>query len=106
MNAKQLAIKTEKLTLLSQWPSSGLTTVEFCKKHGLATHQFYYWLKRLRQNSKQEEKTTSNNFIPVKVSNRTPSNNPGPVLELVFPNGKQLKFYSAVNFAELRTLIG
>ena len=44
-------------------------------------------------------------FVPVKVVKHKQVSAAEPILELVCPNGIKLKFYSPINFSELRALI-
>ena len=105
MNARQSAIRKEQLELISQWSTSGLTPMEFCEKHNLANHQFYYWLKKIKQKNQSTVPDARSNFIPVHISKSKEQTETAPLLELIFPNGKRIKFYSSVNFSELRSLV-
>lgn len=104
MNPNTKEYRQQRLELMSLWKSSGLTPKEFCKKHDFPSHQFYYWLKIIKEKKHTSPSNSPGNFVPVtlpKLEQRATA----PILELVCPNGIQIKFYSPVNFSELRSLI-
>ena len=98
------AYRKQRLALVSRFESSGLTADQFSKQNNLPLHQFYYWIKVIRDKKEDAGQIPGNNFIPVKVVKQ--NNISTPVVELVCPNGIKLTFYSPVNFSELRALIG
>ena len=104
MNAAKAANRKEKLKIISGFSESGLSVKEFCKLHNLAPHIFYYWLKQVSIKKAVLRPKQVSNFVPIKVKEEKQTS-PGPVVELVCPNGITLRFYSAVNFSELRALI-
>ena len=105
MNEKQLTLRQSKLALIASWPSSGLSVAEFCKQNNLAEHQFYYWDKIQKGKKRLGNSKWVNNFVPVKVVKHKTVSATDPIVELVCPNGIKLKFYSPINFSELRSLI-
>ena len=104
MNSKMQAYRQKRLELMSLWKPSGLTPKEFCKKHNFPSHQFYYWLKIIKGKKQNSLSNAVGNFISVKLA-KPEQQAAMPFVELVCPNGIQLKFYSAVKFSELRSLI-
>ena len=105
MNLPLEEYRKQRLELMSLWKTSGLSPKEFCKKHNFPSHQFYYWLKVLKDKKTSSPPAAAGNFIPVKLQKMEQQATTSPVLELVCPNGIQLKFYSPVSFSELRSLI-
>lgn len=77
---------------------SGLSVQQFCKEQGLNNPSFYYWRKRLRQQT------------PVRFALIETGGAPQPVpyehcLELVLPGGERLRIGAGVNAAALRTVL-
>jgi len=54
--------KSEMLSLIAQWESSGLNQSQFCIKHNVAYHIFQYW-NRVHKADKQPPET----LIPLKI---------------------------------------
>ena len=106
MSQKRSAYREQRLELISLYEPSGLSPDEFCKKHNFPIHQFYYWIKVIRDQKNKVPSRTVGNFVSVKLPKSEQRSITLPVLELVCPNGIQLKFYSHVNLSELRSLIG
>ncbi|MBI2269280.1 MAG: hypothetical protein HYU69_02875 [Bacteroidetes bacterium] len=104
MNEKQLTFRQAKLELIASWPSSGLSVSEFCKQNNFPEHQFYYWNKIQKDKKQGSRSKLANNFVPVKVVKQKQEAPTGLIVELVYPNGIKLKFYSPINFSELRSL--
>ena len=105
MNEKMTEYRQQRLELASQYASSGLTAKEFCKQHNFPEHQFYYWIKIIKGKKKFATSKVVNSFVPVKVVKHKSVSATDPIVELVCPNGIRLKFYSPINFSELRSLI-
>ena len=105
MNEKTTGYRQQRLELASRYASSGLTAKEFCKQHNFPEHQFYYWIKIVKDMKQPLRSKGENNFVPVKVVKYKQGAPVDPVVELVCPNGIKIKFYSPVNFSELRSLI-
>ena len=40
--------KEEQLKLINECRTSGMTDIDWCRKHGIAVSTFYYWVKQLR----------------------------------------------------------
>ncbi len=68
MPAANPAQKKQWKHRLEQWQSSGLQPIEWCHKHDLLPHRFYYWRRKLMPPSK------------------TPSENPRKFVELTDNN--------------------
>lgn len=105
MNPNTKEYRQHRLELMSLWKPSGLTPKEFCKKHDFPSHQFYYWLKIIKGKKQTAPPNATGNFVSVKLPKIEHQATTALVLELVCPNGIQVKFYSPVKFAELRSLI-
>jgi transposase-like protein len=77
---------------------SGLSVQQFCREQGLNNPSFYYWRKRLRQQT------------PVRFALIETGGAPQPApsehcLELVLPAGERLRIGAGVNAAVLRTVL-
>ena len=78
--------------LIAEQDSSGQTIRAFCKERGIGEHSLYYWRKRLLQNEAVQ-------FALLKtVASATP-------LELILPNGEQLRIPNGVDAATLRLVL-
>lgn len=91
----------EMFPLVEKWLSSGEKQGLFCKKAGFSQDVFKYWLGRYRR---QQQATTSD-FVAVSVP--PPGPNSGRTFaRLSFPDGRELRFESAVGAGFLRELLG
>lgn len=77
---------------------SGLSVQRFCKEQGLNNPSFYYWRKRLRQQ-------TAVRFALIETGRVTQAPYSEHWLELVLPTGEQLRIGAGVNAATLRTVL-
>jgi transposase-like protein len=76
---------------------SGLSVQQFCKEQGLNNPSFYYWRKRLRQQ-------TPVRFALIDTGG-TPQHTSEHCLELVLPTGERLRIGAGVEAAALRTVL-
>jgi hypothetical protein len=77
---------------------SGLSVQQFCKEQGLNNPSFYYWRKRLRQQ-------TPVRFALVETSGAAQHNSSEHCLELVLATGERLRIGAGVDPAALRTVL-
>jgi Transposase len=98
--------------LQTRWQESGLNVKEFCTNEGIAPATFYYWKKKIKEN------TRSKGFIPLVVKPAPALNQRNERLlsanhkqdeevfiELVYPNGTLLRVKKDLDLSLLRTLI-
>ena len=103
--------------LIRQQEESGLTIKDFCFNQGIARSTFHYWRKKLRKTKREK------GFIPIVVnpsissipcrtnhSSRQAGSHKGidqdnVFLELVYPNGTQLRIKQDLDLDHLRALI-
>ncbi len=99
--------RTEIVKLLIRWKRSGLTKQEFCRTEKIAHSTFANWFKKYRQEVYQSiEEDPLPAFIPLKIESPTRSLKPGySLVEIIFPNGVQLRCTSDVDFDDLKRLI-
>ena len=69
---------------IEDWCSSGLSQVEFCKRHNLALSTFRWWRRRLSEEAHDE----TCGFVELHVAPEPES--PGDRAELMFPSGVRL----------------
>jgi transposase-like protein len=71
MRKNQKYSKEEMYLAIELWQESGLSQGEFCSRENLSVKTFSYWYKKYKKGkglSAEENKETSDTFIPVKVS--------------------------------------
>ena len=56
--------------LLSEYSSSGLSKVDFCKEKKVALQTLYYWLKNPEKTKKKTNNKEPLNFIPVHLDEK------------------------------------
>lgn len=99
-----MATKVEKqqemFSLIESWRTSGENQQVFCKSRGIAYSAFHYWYKKYRG---VHDLAKPSGFIPVKIDKEGSGL---PVAELIFPDGRRLNFYQAVEASFLRALLG
>jgi transposase-like protein len=76
---------------------SGLSVQQFCKQQGLNNPSFYYWRKRLRQQTPVRFA-----LVDTEGAQHTSCEHS---LELVLPTGERLRIAAGVNAAALRTVL-
>jgi hypothetical protein len=97
----------EEITkLIDQWKASGKSKKAFCSEHGLKYYSFIEWtsklgLKELR--GKRASKELSSPFIPIALSSVPNSNS--PMIEISYPGGRKVSFYTHVDVQLLKTLL-
>jgi transposase-like protein len=77
---------------------SGLSVQQFCKEQGLNNPSFYYWRKRLRQQ-------TPVRFALVETAGAPHHSSSEHCLELALPTGERLRIGAGVDAAALRTVL-
>lgn len=83
--------------LIKEWEISGLSKKAFCRNHGIARSNFFYWIKKWK-NSKSE---TPDGFVDI---------TPGKAdvyhaqYRLRYPNGVQLEV-SGIGLSQLAALV-
>ena len=98
-----MATKLEKrqamFSMIETWKNSGQSQQEFCKAQSQVYSVFHYWYKKYRQ---EQGPAPTSGFVPVHIQ---PVRSGSPVAELIFPDGKRLNFYQAVEVSFLRALL-
>jgi transposase-like protein len=84
---------------IAQWRTSGLCVRDFCARHGLASHNFYAWRRRLQQRDADTPAVVAVQVVadapPVHAS----------ALELVLANGRFVRVAPGFDAATLRQLV-
>jgi hypothetical protein len=78
------------------WRHSGLSQVEFCRKHGIPTYLFYSW--KLKGNLKKLK------LLPVKSEESQPLKSL-PSIKVIFPSGISCQFSDVTNMTPIINLI-
>lgn len=90
--------------LIAEYHKSGLSKIEFCRRHKIATSGFYTWFNRLSPISNLQSKAPVN-FVPIKFS-KEPSLADNPCqLQLKFPTGLALNFSGGVTPGFVKELV-
>lgn len=87
-------------SMIESWRRGGQGQQDFCKTQRLTYRVFRYWHKKYRE--AQAAIQTPLPFVPVHIQ-RALSNT--PVAELIFPDGRRVNFYQAVDASFMRTLL-
>ena len=86
MNQTQISKSDVWQKHLQSQRESGLSQQAYCQQHGLKSHQFWYWKRKLEGPKRQSTKPSSSVFVPVSLA--SPVSNPG--LSITLPNGISL----------------
>jgi len=100
------------LKLQERQKESGLTVRSFCANEGIALSSFYYWLKKIKN------ETNGKRFIPLVIKSAGENVNPftqselpqdqrtdDPLLEITYPNGITLRVKNDLDLVHLRALV-
>jgi transposase-like protein len=100
------------LKLQERQKESGLTVRSFCANEGIAPSSFYYWLKKIKN------ETNGKRFIPLVVKSAGENVNPftqselpqvqrtdDPLLEITYPNGITLRVKNDLDLVHSGALV-
>lgn len=63
------------------WKESGQTVAAWCREHGIAEHQMYYWVQRFDRDDGSTSTPSKTQWVSVEVDeNPFPSSGQGPIL--------------------------
>lgn len=94
-------LKEEKFAMISRWQESGLTQKKFIETENISMNHFQYWLKRYK---KQNEVPQTKGFIKLPLPEKA-GHSENVFLEILCANGTRLRFFNAVEIAQLKKLI-
>jgi predicted transcriptional regulator len=105
------ALQEEKFVMIRRWEESGLSQRKFTQQENIAPNNFYYWLKKYRDQKQGKiasagrkiGKENTARFIKIPVPKKLIDNS-FCVSEVVFANGNRIKFYNAVEISQLKQL--
>ena len=83
LTEKRQRRKEEMFDLIDQQIQSGLSQIQFCKKQQMSIATFSYWRQQYLAQKKENAKSSSNTFIPIKI---TPPSSPINPIEIQLPN--------------------
>ena len=99
---RKTSTEAERLNWIRQWESSGQSQTEWCKTKELSLHTFRRWVSNYRKDQEAKEEPHSI-FIPLAdVMQETVTFSS---LELVYPNGVQLRIPAQVPSQQLKAFI-
>lgn len=84
--------------MIENWKRSGESQHLFCKTQCIPISVFQYWHKKYRD----DKNATPAAFVPVSLHAMETSS---PIVELIFSDGKRIKFYQSVEVSVLRSLL-
>jgi hypothetical protein len=90
-------------SLIEKWHESGISQKEFCSRHDLSKHAFYYWLRKYKQFNQPSEK----GFIPLEVGSPIiqPVNDTRGDICIRYPNGVLVTLDRTVSISRIKALI-
>lgn len=91
--------RREMFSLIKKWQESGISQKEFCIRHDLSEHAFYYWLRKY----KLAHHTSNNGFLPVEIS--SPVNDTRVDIQIYYPNGVLVTLDKSVSISRIKALI-
>ena len=101
----------EKLRILAEIESSGLSAAAVARRHDLYPQQIYRWRQEFRRDAAGG--ASSSGFLPVEVvpEREADESTPEPgrsesMIEVVLTNGRIVRFGSDLDAAVLRRLVG
>ena len=83
---------------MSEQARSGQSVAAFCRERSLCVPHFYWWKKRLREN-------TAMKFVEVQVAKPTPSTPSDPRVEIRLQNGRSLMVGRGFDPEHVRALL-
>jgi len=89
-------------SLIDVWKSSGRTQQESCQEKELDYNKFQYWLRKYKTAHGPVKEESSRGFVRVKVKEVEKM---AGCVELIYPDGRKLIFYQAVEASFLRSLM-
>jgi len=92
---------SEMFSLIREWEQSDLKQKEFCTRHGIKLHVFWYWLRRYREEG-QEVPKEAQSFVSVEME---PVAFDGVLAEVIYPDGTRLVFKERVDLEFLQGLL-
>ena len=91
--------KREMFSLIKEWQTGEISQKDFCDRHDLSIHTFYYWLRKY----KQAHSSSNNGFLPVEIG---PSvRDTRGEIQIHYPNGVLITLDKAVSVSRIRALI-
>jgi hypothetical protein len=91
--------KQEMFSLIKKWKESGTNQKDFCDRHDITLHAFYYWLRKYKQANQYSE----NRFMPVEIV--PPGNDARGEIQIHYPNGVLITLDKSVSISRIRALI-
>ena len=111
--------KDEFIKVYARFTESGLSARDFCNNEGIHEKRFYYWKKRVIQDSKYEQPNAGGSFLPVTVTqkdgritmrsksgaNRSSEASDRLLCEICYPNGVTVHMSGEMPLEVYRALV-
>ena len=81
------------------WQESGLSQIEYCKRHGIGQSQWFYWRRRCRDTE------TGITLVPLKLPSLNGPAHRTPVVRVITPNGFTIELDTEAPITSLPQLI-
>jgi hypothetical protein len=91
----------EMFSLVKKWQKGETSQKDFCIRHDIPLHVFYYWLKK----HKQVRSSFDNGFVPVEISSVEDKRKEMGDLQIHYPNGVLLTLNEAASISRIKALI-
>lgn len=99
---KNCRTKAQMYPLIERFSGSGMTNKAYAKSLGMKYGTYKYWVRKYRADQKTSSDTSvTPNFIPIKV---VEEKLPEHQLDIVYPNGVQLRLTSSLDTLGMATL--
>jgi hypothetical protein len=103
-NSYQYRVPTEqRLQMLEQFRSSGLTRKAYCEQFGVSLATLGYWLKRVKRDSTQHSVPVV--FSEVKLTAQEATSSAAWALEIVAPSGLTIRSKTQISIQDLAQLL-
>jgi hypothetical protein len=99
--SKQSELREEMIKVLEDFSKSGLTRLAYCEHKNIAVAKFYYWQKKLRNQSGD----APDGFIRLTSRKTFVADAPMAAIVLQYPNGISLQLPAGTPITMIRTLL-
>jgi hypothetical protein len=92
-----LSKETQMTSVVELWKESGMSKKGFALKHGISYDSIKYWIRKFYPEEPTRRSSSNNNqdfsFIELNQEEFKAESSRAPQIELILPNGIQLKIY-------------
>ena len=109
MRKRQKYKKQDIIFHIKSWRESGLSQYQYCKREGLVSSTFHYWVKKHNHEKtqcKDRDAKLANTFLPIEVSPLSSDISPlAGGIEINYPNGIRVTCPVNIDISHLKVLI-